>query len=110
MVNKELTSLEELKEYVKDGYGVVDCYGDFCSACVMLEPIFEGAAGDMAAIRFGRINVSHCGEAASEYGIDAMPTVLFFRNGQEVHRMIGSADRETLNMHLSQMLYQQRGE
>lgn len=106
MAIKELTSLKELEEYVKDGYAVIDCYGDFCAACVMLEPVFEAAAGDMQGIKFGRINLTQCFDVAEKFGIDAMPTILFFRNNEEVHRAIGSLDRDMLNAQFSVMLYQ----
>lgn len=106
MANRELTSLEELNTYVSEGYAVIDCYGDFCAACVMLEPVFEGVASDMAEIRFGRINATQCGDVAEKYGINALPTILFFRDGVEVHRAIGSLDREMFNEQLSVMLYQ----
>lgn len=106
MANRELTSLNELEEYVKDGYAVIDCYGDFCAACVMLEPVFESAVGDMPGIKFGRINLTQSMDVAEKYGIDAMPTILFFRDGVEVHRAIGSLGREKLNAQFSVMLYQ----
>lgn len=105
MANRELTSLEELEDYTAKGYAVIDCYGDFCSACEMLKPVFENAAYDMAGIRFGEINVTGCAKVAEKYEIDALPTLLFFRDGKEVHRSIGSMDRETLNAEMSILLY-----
>lgn len=105
MVNKELTSLAALEDYVKEGYAVIDCYGDFCSACVMLAPVFAEAAGDMAGIRFGKINVTHCMEVAEKFDIQAFPTLLFFRDGVEVHRALGSMGRQELNGELAVMLY-----
>ena len=86
-------------------YAVVDCYGDFCGACVMLEPIYKEAAADMAGIRFIEINISHEWDIAERFGIDAMPTLLFFRNGRKVHRIEGSMDREELNRQIAVMLY-----
>ena len=106
MANIELKSLSELEEYVSEGYAVIDCYGDFCAACVMLEPVFESAAGDMPGIKFGRVNLSQSMEVAEKFGIDAMPALLFFRDGVEVHRALGSMDRATLNEQFSVMLYQ----
>lgn len=86
-------------------YAVVDCYGDFCAACVMLEPVYTAAANDMAFIRFSRINISQYGEIAERFGLMAMPTLLFFRNGALVHQVEGSMQREELNGHLAKMLY-----
>ncbi len=86
-------------------YAVVDCYGDFCGACVVLEPIYHAAAADLAGISFIEINLTQNWQIAERFGIDAMPTLLFFRNGKEVHRVEGSMDRAELNRHIAQMLY-----
>lgn len=106
MADRELTSLAELEEYTKEGYAVIDCYGDFCAACVMLAPVFESAVADMAEIKFGKVNATQCGDIGEKFHIEALPTLLFFRDGEEVHRAIGSLDRAELNAQFSQMLYQ----
>ena len=72
-------------------YAVVDCYGDYCGACVMLEPVFRAVASDMAGIRFLRIN--------------ALPTLLFMRGGREVWRVEGSMGPGELRYNIAQMLY-----
>ncbi len=86
-------------------YAVVDCYGDFCGACVLLEPVYREAASQMAGVSFLQINISQYQEISERFGIDAMPTLLFFRNGTEVSRFVGSTDREGLNREISKMLY-----
>lgn len=87
-------------------YAVVDCYGDFCAACVMLEPVYTAAANDMGFIRFIRVNISQYGKVAERFGINAMPTLLYFRSGELVTQSVGSIDREELNKYLAEMLYQ----
>lgn len=87
-------------------YAVVDCYGDFCAACVMLEPVYTAAANDMGFIRFVRVNISQYGEVAERFGINAMPTLLYFRDGELVAQSVGSMDRDELNKHLAELLYQ----
>ena len=87
-------------------YAVVDCYGDYCGACVMLEPVYKEVAADLAGIRFIEINITHEWDIAERFGIDAMPTLLFFRGGKEVHRIEGSMDREELNRQIAVMLYE----
>lgn len=100
-------NVENFDSILDCDYTVVDCYGDFCDACVMLEPVYTAAANDMAFVRFARINISKYTEIAERYQVDAMPTLLFFRNGELVHRVIGSIERSELNEHLAQMLYQE---
>lgn len=106
MIIKELEGLEELEQCVSQGYSIVDCYGDFCAACVMLAPVFDRIASDMAGIQFARINVSQHMEVSEKFGINALPTILFFRDGQEVHRAIGSLDYEELKAQAAVLLYQ----
>lgn len=95
----------EWKAFSKSEYAVIDCYGDYCAACVILEPIYDAVADEMPEIAFGRINISHYPEIAEEYGITAMPTLLYFRNGELVNQSIGSVDREELLRLISELLY-----
>lgn len=76
-------------------------------ACVILEPIYDALADEMAEIVFGRINISFYPEIADIYHVDAMPTLLYFRNGELVNQSIGSIDREELLENISKMLYEQ---
>lgn len=95
----------EWKEFSKADYAVIDCYGDMCAACVLLEPVFDGVANELDGISFGRINISHYSEIADTYGIDAMPTVLLFRKGEKVGEGIGSMDRAGMLELMSELLY-----
>lgn len=95
----------EWMEFSSADYAVIDCYGDFCSACVMLTPVFDAVADEMPGISFGRINITQYPEIADKYGITAMPTLLFFRRGEKVCEAVGSMEREELLGHISEMLY-----
>lgn len=96
---------DEWKDFSKAEYAVIDCYGDQCSACVMLAPIYDRVAVEMPGIDFGRINITAYPEIAREFGITAMPTLLFFRKGEKVKEVIGSMMRSELLAHISEMLY-----
>lgn len=97
---------QEWKEFSQAEFSIIDCYGDFCSACVLLEPVFDGLADELAGIAFGRINITQYPEIADAYGIDALPTILFFRKGQLVDTQVGSMEREELLLKISEFLYQ----
>ncbi len=96
---------KEYEAFRGNDYAVIDCYGDFCAACVMLEPVFDGVADELSEVHFGRVNITHYPEIADEYGITAMPTLLFFRKGELVNKFIGSMDREQLLELVSSLLY-----
>ena len=97
---------QEWKEFSKADYAVIDCYGQNCGACVILAPIFDAVADEMPGIAFGRIDISYYPDIANTYGIDAMPTLLYFRKGELIHQTVGSMEREELLAHIAKLLYQ----
>lgn len=106
MATVELKGNDTWKEFVKAEYSVIDCYGDNCVACVMLEPTYDAVADEMSQIAFGRINITRYGEIADKYSVFSMPTLLYFRKGVLVNQSIGSIDREELLANISKMLYE----
>ncbi len=104
MATVELTN-ETWRDFSKADYALIDCYGDECTACVILEPVYDGVADELFEIPFGRINISSDFEIANEYGIDAMPTILYFRKGELIFSTAGSIDREELMRNVSKLLY-----
>lgn len=96
---------DEWKAFSRQDFAVIDVYGDHCTACVMLEPVFDGVADELGGIGFGRVNVSAEPEIGEAYGIDAIPTLLYYRKGELVHRSCGSLDREQLLAEIGKMLY-----
>lgn len=107
MATVELKDNESWKEFVKTDYSVIDCYGENCVACVMLQPIYDAVADEMSGIAFGRVNISYYGDIADKYGVNAMPTLLYFRNGEKVFETVGSIDREELLANISKLLYEE---
>lgn len=102
---KELKNTE-WKSFSKAEYAVIDCYGENCFACVLLEPVFDAAADELTGISFGRVNISFEPDIADTFGIDSMPTLLFFRKGELVNRVIGSMESEDLISEISKLLYE----
>lgn len=96
----------EWQEFSQAEYAVIDCYGQNCSACVMLAPIYDAVADELAGVSFGRIDISVYPEVADKHGINAMPTLLFFRKGELISKATGSMEREELLGLISALLYQ----
>ena len=94
------------KAFSEADYAVLDCYGENCTACVILAPVFDALADELPGVAFGRINISFYPEVADTYGIDAMPTLLYFRKGELVDQTVGSMEREELLAHISKLLYE----
>lgn len=100
----EATS-KNIDELLQADYAVIDFYGDHCGACVVLEPVYNEASNDLAMIRFIKANVDQDRELGERFNIKALPTLLFFRNGEIVHKEGGAMERKTLNTHIAKMLY-----
>lgn len=84
---------------------VVDCWAAWCGPCRMLAPVIEAMAEDYAGkILFGKLNVDENLEVSKHYEIMSIPTLLVFKNGKLVDKIIGAMPREVLEpkikMHL----------
>lgn len=69
---------------------VVDFWSPGCSPCRMLEPVVMDLATDYAGrVKVVEVNAAEAGRTAARYGVMGTPTVVFFRNGREVERVVG---------------------
>lgn len=96
---------ETFDELLDTDYAVVDFYGTFCGPCKALLPIYEAASDDFLVLRFIKVNVDHHQKLQERFDITGVPTLLFFRNGQYVHKATGYMPREILNGHIAKLLY-----
>ncbi len=73
---------------------VVDFYADWCPPCRAIAPTFSKLADDHATkarLAFAKVNVDHTQNIASRYNVTAMPTFVFFENGQPQSVAVKSA-------------------
>ena len=84
---------------------VVDCWAPWCGPCHMVAPVIEEMARDYAGkILFGKLNVDENPEVAMEYQIMSIPTLLVFKNGKLVDRIIGAMPRQMLEPKITKYL------
>jgi len=84
---------------------VVDCWAPWCAPCHMVAPIIEEMARDYAGrILFGKLNVDENREVAMQYQIMSIPTLLVFKNGKIVDRIIGAMPRQMLEPKITRHL------
>ena len=103
---KQGISLKEPVEMTDASFGemiqnnslvVVDCWAPWCGPCHMVAPIIEELARDYAGkILFGKLNVDKNREASMRYQIMGIPTLLVFKNGKLVDRIVGAMPRQML--------------
>jgi len=84
---------------------VVDCWAPWCAPCHMVAPIIEDMARDYAGrILFGKLNVDMNKKVAMQYAIMSIPTLLVFKNGKLVDRIIGAMPRKMLEPQITRHL------
>ena len=84
---------------------VVDCWAPWCGPCRMVAPIIEELSRDyVGKILFGKLNVDENREVSMQYDIMSIPTLLVFKNGKLVERIIGAMPRQTLEPKITRHL------
>lgn len=69
---------------------VLDVWSPGCSPCRMMEPIVMDLAREyQGRVKVAELNAAEASQSAARLGVMGTPTVLFLRNGREVHRVVG---------------------
>ncbi len=73
-----------------DKVTVVDFFADWCGPCRKLSPIIEEIEQELSEkVKFTKINTDDNVQLAQNYQISGIPTLLVFKNGELVQRMVG---------------------
>lgn len=78
------------------GLTLVDFYADWCGPCRMVGPIVEDLSNTMTGVNFTKVNVDEEQEVAGLFGVRSIPTLILFKDGQEVDRIVGFAPKQKL--------------
>lgn len=76
---------------------LVDFWSPSCYPCNMLLPILETLAGMRPDVKFGKLNVAENQKMSEAYGIYAVPTLLFFKGGKVIKKMLGFHAEQKIN-------------
>jgi thioredoxin 1 len=76
---------------------VVDFWAVWCGPCKMIAPVLEEIAADYdGKLQVLKLDVDHNNQSAMQYGVMSIPTLILFKNGQPVERIVGFMPKEKL--------------
>ena len=84
---------------------VVDCWAPWCGPCRMLSPTIDAIAQDMkGSIAFAKLNTDDNFETAGKFKIMSIPTLLFFKDGKLVNKMVGAGPKPVVEQEIRKAL------
>lgn len=94
----EVKSISEFNKIINDEkLTVVDFFANWCGPCKMLAPVFASVENDYSdKANFIKLDIDQLNEVSSQYDVQSIPTIIFFKNGNEVGRNVGFLDSDTL--------------
>ena len=98
---KHINNRDEFKAAIQEGTVLVDFFATWCGPCKMLSPILEEVANENDILVI-KVDVDEAGALSNEFAIQAVPTLMLFKNGERVDTRMGYQNKNQLLAFISQ--------
>jgi thioredoxin 2 len=84
---------------------LVDAWAAWCGPCRMIAPVIDELAAEMAGrVRVAKLNVDENPATAARFGLQSIPTLLIFKGGREVDRIVGVQPKSEISRRLEPLI------
>lgn len=102
---EQIASNANFASLVAEGVAMVDFWATWCGPCRVLGPTVDDIAKEYEGkVTVVKCNVDDCEDIAVEYGIRNIPTLIFFKDGQPVDRLVGAVPKSEIAGKLDSIL------
>ncbi|GMM51791.1 thioredoxin [Starmerella bacillaris] len=86
-----ITSNEQFTDAISNGTTLVDFFAEWCGPCKMISPVLDKLEPQYESIKFVKVDIDNLSDIAKKYEITAVPSFVFFKDGEVVDVVRGAA-------------------
>lgn len=102
IMNADKDSFDEM---IKEGFVIVDMYGEDCNPCKMFAKVLEELSYELDFVNVVKVNTTFNQELAKRFDVTAVPTIFFMKDGEIAERHLGFMNMDQLKEKIGNYLY-----
>jgi thioredoxin 1 len=84
---------------------MLDFWATWCGPCNTIAPIIEELSAEYEGkLTVGKVNIDDCTRVIKKYSVRSIPTILFFKNGEQIDKMVGAASKKVFEDKIKSLL------